>query len=106
MRNEKIIHALGNCINHCNYCADACLDEDDVKKMVDCIRTDRACAEACAALTQILATNYKNVSGLVEYCQKVCRECAEECEKHDSQHCQDCAKACRECEDACKTFAA
>ena len=49
MRNEKLISALGNCINHCNYCADACLDEDNVKMMVDCIRTDRVCAEVCSS---------------------------------------------------------
>lgn len=106
MRNEKLITALGNCINHCNYCADACLDEDDVKKMVDCIRTDRVCAEACAALSQILAIDYNDVRGLVEYCQNVCGACADECEKHESNHCQECAKACRECENACQEFLA
>lgn len=106
MRNEKLISSLGNCINHCNYCADACLDEDNLKMMVDCIRIDHVCAEACAALAQILATDYKNVQGLVDYCQQVCGECATECEKHDSQHCKDCAEACRKCEQACKEFAA
>lgn len=70
MRNEKLIHALGNCINHCNYCADSCLDEDDVKKMVDCIRTDKVCAEVCSALSQVLATSYSDVRGLVQYCKK------------------------------------
>lgn len=69
MRNEKLIKALGNCINHCNFCADACLDEDDVKMMVDCIRIDHVCAEACSALSQILATSYKDVQGLVDYCK-------------------------------------
>lgn len=106
MRNEKLIHALGNCINHCNYCADACLDEDDVKKMKECIRIDKVCAEACAALSQILAIKGSDAAGLVKYCQEVCRKCAEECEKHNTQHCKDCAKACRECEEACKSYTA
>ena len=106
MRNEKLIHALGNCINHCNYCSDACLDEDNVKMMVPCIRLDRVCAEACAALVQILAVKDSDSRDLVAYCQKVCRQCAEECEKHEAQHCKDCAKACRECEEACKAYLA
>ena len=106
MRNEKLISALGNCINHCNYCADACLDEDDVKKMVDCIRTDKVCAEVCSTLNQVLATSYKDVKGLVEYCKKVCQACADECGKHEAQHCKDCAKACKECVSACEAYLA
>lgn len=106
MRNEKLIKALGNCINHCNYCADACLDEENVKMMKDCIRTDKVCAEVCSALNQVLATNYKDVKGLVEYCKKVCQACADECGKHDAQHCKDCAKACKECVSACEAFLA
>ena len=106
MRNENLIHALGNCINHCNYCADACLDEDDVKMMVDCIRLDRVCAEVCSTLNQLLVTNYSNVDDLVRYCIKVCDECAEECGKHDAQHCKDCAEACRKCSEECKKFLA
>ncbi|PTX41720.1 uncharacterized protein DUF326 [Christiangramia gaetbulicola] len=106
MRNEKLISALGNCINHCNYCADACLEEDNVKMMKDCIRLDRVCAEVCSTLNQVLATDYKDVKGLVEYCKKVCQACVDECGKHDTQHCKDCAKACKECVTACESFLA
>lgn len=106
MRNEALIHALGNCINHCNYCADACLDEENVKEMTTCIRTDRVCAEVCSALNQVLATGYSDVNDLVKYCMKVCSACADECGKHDANHCQNCADACRKCADACKTFLA
>lgn len=106
MQNEKLISALGNCINHCNYCADACLDEDHVKMMVDCIRTDRVCAEVCTALSRVLSTGYKDVDGLVQYCIKICNACADECEKHDHAHCRECAKACRNCAQACKEYLA
>lgn len=106
MRNQKLIHTLGNCINHCNYCADACLDEDNVKMMVKCIRMDRICAEVCRTLNQILATNYKDVEDLVRYCQKICNECADECEQHQMQHCKDCAIACRKCAEECAEFLA
>lgn len=106
MRNEPLIHALGRCINACNYCADACLDEENVKMMKDCIRTDRVCAEVCSTVNQVLITGYKNVNALVEYCISVCTDCAEECSNHEHQHCQDCAKACKECIDACKSYLA
>ncbi len=45
MRSEKLVNALVDCVNHCNYCADACLDTDDIGMMKDCIRTDKVCAE-------------------------------------------------------------
>jgi len=31
MKNSKLIKALNNCASHCNYCADACPDADDIK---------------------------------------------------------------------------
>ncbi|MBY5956868.1 four-helix bundle copper-binding protein [Membranicola marinus] len=104
MRNTKIIHALGNCINHCNYCADACLSEDNVKMMVDCIRLDRVCAEVCSTLSQVLSTEYDDVNELVAYCKSTCEKCAAECSKHDHDHCQACAQACRECAEACEEY--
>tara|TARA_Y100000815_G_C12931523_1_gene345653 strand:- start:128 stop:448 length:321 start_codon:yes stop_codon:yes gene_type:complete len=106
MENQTLINALTACVTACNHCADACLDEDNIKMMVDCIRTDRVCAEACNTASKILVTSYEDVEGLVKYCQQVCKACADECEKHDHEHCKDCAKACRACEDACKSFLA
>lgn len=102
MRNAEMIHTLGHCINHCNYCADACLDEDNFLEMVNCIRLNRVCAEACAALAQILAIRDSDVKGLVEYCRATCEACAVECGKHNHDHCQVCAEACRKCAEACK----
>lgn len=106
MRNQEILGALSNCINHCNHCADACLEEDNVKMMVDCIRTDRACAAVCSAVADVLATKYKDVQGLLDYCVKICEACAKECAKHEHQHCKDCAEACRKCAEACRRYAA
>ena len=106
MRNSELISALGNCINHCNYCADACLEEENVKMMVNCIRTDRVCAEVCSTLAQVLATKFEDVDDLVRYCQKVCNACADECSQHDHKHCQDCAEACRKCAEACEAYLA
>ncbi|MDT0641945.1 four-helix bundle copper-binding protein [Zunongwangia sp. F363] len=106
MKNEKLIKALNDCAAHCNYCADACLDEDNIQMMVDCIRTDRACAEICSATAKLLAANYSDVKEKVEYCHRICKKCADECAKHDAQHCKDCAEACKKCAEACEAFLA
>jgi hypothetical protein len=82
----------------CNHCFDACLKEDDVKMMAECIRLDRECAEVCAVLEQAAARNSPFVPQLAQVC-------AEECRKHDDQHCQDCAEACSKCAEVCRKVA-
>lgn len=104
MRNSKLINALNNCIAHCNYCADACLDAHNIQMMVDCIRIDRACSEVCSATAKLLATNYPGIKDMVEYCLNICKKCANECAKHDHEHCVDCAEACRKCAKACEEY--
>lgn len=105
MRNEQLIKTLYDCAAACNHCADACLDEDDVKKMVRCIRLDRICAETCVTTAKALSIDADQDSrGLVKYCKEICEKCAEECAKHEHQHCKDCASACRKCAEACASF--
>lgn len=106
MKNEKLINALTNCVNHCNYCADACLNEDNVQKMTKCIQTDSVCAEVCEALKNVLLTSYQDVDALVKYCLKVCKACAEECGKHEADHCKKCAEACNNCAKECESYLA
>lgn len=103
MENE-FIEKLARCAAACESCMDACLDESDVKKMVQCIRTDRDCARICQVTASFVASNSSHAEHLVKECQEICRQCAEEFEKHDMEHCQACAQACRECEEACKNY--
>ena len=107
MRNEQLIRTLYDCVAKCNYCADACLDEDNIKMMVECIRLDRICASVCESTALALSTNSKSdVKSLVQACQDACKKCGDECAKHETQHCKDCAEACRKCEEACRNYAA
>lgn len=102
--NREFLEKLARCATACESCMDACLDENDVKKMVECIRTDRDCAKICHITASFVASNSPHAAHLVKECEEICRACAEECEKHEMDHCQACAKACRECEEACQSF--
>jgi hypothetical protein len=104
MQHQKLINKLADCIAACQHCADACLSEDDIKRMVDCIRTDRDCADACALAMNFVARDSSHARKAVEFCRDLCQQCAEECGKHDMDHCQQCAQACRECEQACAEY--
>ncbi len=56
-KNQEVIEKLWRCVDACEYCADSCLDENDIKMMVPCIRLDRACAEVCATTARLLSSN-------------------------------------------------
>ncbi|MTI22773.1 four-helix bundle copper-binding protein [Fulvivirga sp. RKSG066] len=103
MKNHKeLILKLNECASACQHCSDACLDEEDVSHMINCIRLDRDCADICRLTSQLLSRGSDQVEKLIDVCEAICRKCAEECEKHDNEHCKKCATACRECEEACK----
>ncbi len=104
MGRENLMNVLGNCVKACNFSANACLNQNDIQGMVDCMRATHVCAEVCSALIQLLGMDYDDVTDLVEYCIKVCNACTEECDKHAYEHCQKCAAACRECAAACSNY--
>lgn len=104
-QNQQLLKTLHECMEACNHCFDACLKEDDVKMMADCIRTDRECADMCAYLEQAITRNSPFIKELAGVCATICEACGKECQKHDHDHCQECAKACFECAEACKAVA-
>ncbi len=104
MNAHDLIPILQKCASYCHYCADQCLDEDNLQKMVKCIRTDRACAETCNATANLLSMRADNAADFVKLCKEICEKCADECEQHDHKHCKDCAEACRECAEACGNY--
>lgn len=103
---EDLVSQVLACQKACQICFDACLKEDHVAMMAECIRTDRECADICGLVVDFAYRESNLFSDLVAVCARACEVCATECEQHDHDHCQQCAKACRECEAACKAFLA
>ncbi|MCW9706226.1 four-helix bundle copper-binding protein [Aliifodinibius sp. 1BSP15-2V2] len=102
--HQNLINKLSSCLAACEHCADACLSEDNIDAMVECIRIDRDCAEVCALAIKFVSRDSDYASAILDRCADLCSACAEECGKHDHDHCQECAKACRECADACRNY--
>ncbi|APX31824.1 four-helix bundle copper-binding protein [Brachybacterium sp. P6-10-X1] len=101
------IEACFECAQTSTACADACLAEDMVEELTQCIRLNQDCADVCAVTGRVLSRQTgNNVAlnrALLEACQAACRSCAEECAKHADmhEHCTICADARRRCEQAC-----
>lgn len=104
MTKESLMDTLLACQQACNHCFDACLKEDHVGMMTECIRLDRDCADICGITLDFVQRESDVLPELLEACIKSCEACANECEKHDHDHCQRCAKACRECAEACRAY--
>jgi hypothetical protein len=104
--NDLVLEKLWACVAACDYCADQCLEEEDVAQMTDCIRADRDCSDICTLTARYIARGSKHIKHVLEECIEICNECAAECEKHEHTHCQECAKSCRECIQACQAYAA
>ncbi len=90
----------------CEACSEACLGEDDVKMMVECIRLCRDCTEACVSCVIVMARGSERARELCRACAEICEQCAAECGKHSAEHCQRCAEACRRCAEECRKIAA
>ncbi|HEX6982499.1 MAG TPA: four-helix bundle copper-binding protein [Balneolaceae bacterium] len=102
--HQELISTLAHCLSACENCASACLDEDNVKKMVSCIRINRDCADICGLSIKFLSRKSKNSNLVIGICADICSECAEECDKYEHDHCKKCAEACRKCADSCKDY--
>lgn len=102
--NKELLQKLAECAAACEMCADACLDEQDIKKMVKCIRLDRDCARICQTTASFIASHSEHARHIIKECEELCSKCGEECAKHEMDHCQQCAEACRRCAEACRNF--
>ncbi|WP_248515748.1 four-helix bundle copper-binding protein [Salinarchaeum laminariae] len=98
-----------NCIELCNeaveiceWCADACLGDED---MEECARLCRDVTDLASLHARFMARDSQFSSQLAEACADACEACAEECEQHDADHCQACAEILPECAESCRSIA-
>jgi hypothetical protein len=103
--NDNLLEKLWACAAACEYCADQCLGEDNVEMMERCISLDRDCADMCVLTARFAARESEFIKKMLQECMNLCNACAEECGKHEHEHCKRCAEACRQCEEACRQAA-
>ncbi|SMH61559.1 four-helix bundle copper-binding protein [Azospirillum agricola] len=108
--NEALIRCIEECYDcaqTCTTCADACLGEEMVAELVQCIRLNMDCADGTATgavATRLSGSNEAVIRAMLEACSPACRLCAGECEQpaQAHHHCRICAEARWSCEDACR----
>lgn len=104
--NDEARECLENCIEAaevCEWCADECLGNEE---MEECARLCRDVADVTSLHARFMARDSNYSTELAEVCAGVCEECAEECERHDAEHCQVCADVLRDCAESCRNMMA
>lgn len=94
---QKLIH----CALVCEECEAACLNEDNITLLARCIELDRDCADICLQAARLVQREAEIADDYLTVCETMCRLCAEECRKHNMDHCKVCAEVCEACADAC-----
>jgi hypothetical protein len=102
------VDALQECIVACTVCADACVAEPDVAAMAECIRRDHDCIAVCRAAVEVISRWPADDASLtvlvLEAAERAAARCADECGRHEHDHCRECAERARRAESACRAL--
>ncbi|WP_256300802.1 four-helix bundle copper-binding protein [Haloarchaeobius salinus] len=103
--NEQMAECIDNCLEAaqaCEWCADECLGDEG---MEECARLCRDVADLTTLHARFMARNSNYGSQLAQVCAEACEDCADECERHDAEHCKVCADVLRDCAETCREMA-
>jgi hypothetical protein len=102
--NQTCIDACVLCAQICQECLNMCLQEDDVKARVNCIKTLQDCSEICVLTAGYMSRSSGSIKDVCNVCAAICEKCATECDEFQDQHCQTCAGTCNQCATECKSM--
>lgn len=100
----EAIDAVSTAAQAASACADACLDEYNLRR--DCVLACLTTADVAHTTARLLSRTARwdrtVVHAMVEVCAKALSACASHCEEHadTAKHCGVCAEACRRAERA------
>ena len=98
-RHPALLAAVNDCVAKGQSCIAHCLvtfKEGDMS-LADCAAKVHEMDVVCKAFSYLLAANSSYLLDYSALCSEVCKDCEDECRKHD-QHieCKACADACAE----------
>lgn len=109
---KACIEATIVCSTTCKACADACLTQEVVGDLAQCVLASWECVDICHATWQLLMLpgepNWRLLQKQIAKCQDACLRTGAICALHAElhEHCRACAESCGRCEEACRNMLA
>jgi Cys-rich four helix bundle protein (predicted Tat secretion target) len=108
-KNQALIDAADDCSKKGSLCINHCLSSFAAgdTTLAACAKTVMEAMAVCDALVTAAALESKNLPALAKAAIQFCKDCEDECRKHEKHHmtCKDCADACAKCLAECKKIA-
>jgi len=91
-----------DCIEHCIG-----LFKNGDTSTVTCMEAATEMVAMCTALSQMASYNSAHLPAVAKVCAAVCKDCEQECRKHEDKHpaCKACAESCAHCREECEKLA-
>ena len=103
-----VVTSSNQCIFDAEICNIHCLSllKDGDDSLAECQSTVDAVITACTAVTQLAYQNSSHLKSMMKVCIDICKDCEEECRKHEHHHaeCKKCADSCADCIASYKKF--
>ena len=108
-KNQALIDAADDCSKKGAICINHCFSSFAAgdTSLAACAKTVTEAIAVCDALVTAAALESKNLPALAKASAQFCKDCEDECRKHEKKHmtCKDCADACAKCLAECKKIA-
>jgi Cys-rich four helix bundle protein (predicted Tat secretion target) len=100
-----VLDAVNACLDKGRRCMAHCLvtyQEGDLS-LADCANKVHEMMAICDGFSYLLSANSEYIKAYANLCAQVCKDCAQECSKHDHHiECKACEEACEETVDQIK----
>ena len=107
---QPLIQAAADCAQKGDQCLAHCLVllGNGDKEMAACAKSVNQTIAICRALETLAGQGSKYAASLAKVALDACKECEDECRKHEKKHaeCKACADACAACLKQCKALSA
>ena len=108
--NQGLIESAAHCLMAGQACQQHCIEllGQGEKEMAPCAASVAEMLATCQALQALASQKSKNLPKMAKVALDVCKQCEDECRKHEKKHqtCRDCAEACAACAKECQKYTA